>query len=286
MEPSSCKQLIIGLPDAGKTTFLAAVWHVVREKDVSGALQLKRMHGLQEHQNNILGKWCNCEKIERTKIPAEKIVSMLLYDPATGETTEIYFPDMSGESFERQWEDRKWTPEYDNLVREATGALVFIHPDKVHEPRLISEVSKAIATIPQYEEYPDPIEKDQAKEWLPKFAPTQVKLVDLLQFLCIQDYLQKPFKIAVIISAWDLISDQTTNPAQWLAERLPLLSQYLKSNPEIFPHRHYGVSAQGGDLEKDKARLLRKMNPTERIVIVGDDCASHDLTAPVKWIMS
>lgn len=285
MEPSLCKQLIIGLPGAGKTTFLAAMWHVVLEKDIPEALQLKMMHGLQEHQNDILGKWCNCEEIERTKIPAEKIVSMLLYDPASGETTEVYFPDMSGESFERQWKQRKWTSEYDNLVREATGALLFIHPDTVVEPRLISEVNQAIADISQFEEYSDSTEEVQPKEWLPELAPTQVKLIDLLQFLCIQDYLQKPFKVAVIISAWDLISDQTNNPTQWLADRLPLLNQYLKSNPEIFPHRIYGVSAQGGDLERDKARLLEKMNPTERIIIVGEDCGLHDLTTPVKWIM-
>ena len=286
MEYSSCKQLVIGLPETGKTTFLAALWHVVCEKDILGGLQLERMHGLQNHQNNILGKWCNCERIERTKIPAEIIVSMLLFDPINGKTTEVYFPDMSGESFERQWEERKWTSEYDNLVRESSGALLFIHPEKVQEPHLISEVSEAIANIPQYKEYQDPVEKNETKEWLPRFAPTQVKIVDLLQFLYIQDYLQKPFKIAVILSAWDLISDLIDNPSQWITERLPLLDQYLKSNSDMFPHRFYGVSAQGGDLNKDRARLLEKMNPTERIVIVGNDCPPHDITAPVKWIMS
>ena len=96
----------------------------------------------------------------------------------------------------------------------------------------------------------------------------------------------KPFKVAVIISAWDLISDLTDSPSQWVRERLPLLDQYLKSNSDIFSHRFYGVSAQGGDLEKDRIRLLEKLNPTERIIVTGEDCTPHDISAPVKWIMN
>ena len=40
--------LMMGLPQAGKTTFLAAMWHVLCGDDVNGALKLVRFTGDRE----------------------------------------------------------------------------------------------------------------------------------------------------------------------------------------------------------------------------------------------
>ena len=43
MEGSNVSHVMIGLPETGKTTFLAALWHVIRNHEaVPGALRLER----------------------------------------------------------------------------------------------------------------------------------------------------------------------------------------------------------------------------------------------------
>jgi hypothetical protein len=92
-------------------------------------------------------------------------------------------------------------------------------------------------------------------------------------------------QLAVIVSAWDLVGQSAGSPSNWLATRLPLLSQYLRANPDRFATRIFGVSAQGGDLTRDGERLLLEDVPARRIVVVEDTSETHDLTAPVRWAM-
>jgi hypothetical protein len=123
------------------------------------------------------------------------------------------------------------------------------------------------------------------RAWDADRVPTQVKLVDLVQALVREPFSLPRVQIAVIVSAWDLVSESAASPAAWLAARLPLLDQYLRANPERFAARIFGVSAQGGDLARDGERLLRQDVPARRIVVAEDASQSHDLTAPVRWAM-
>jgi hypothetical protein len=281
MEPINA--LLIGLPETGKTTFLAALWHVVESGEVQSSLKLENLHGNRDHLNLIRSEWSSCKPLSRTGITSEKLVSMLLTDPETGKTTEVYFPDMSGESFHLQWKTRKWTKEYDDIVIKASGALLFIHPNMVREPIRIDYASQFVDIIGKSESPPEGSSPESEIPWDPGFAPTQVELVDLLQFHKSRLIDRASFRIGLIISAWDLIKDQ--NPEDWLRKRLSLLDQYLKANQEYFILRIYGVSAQGGDLPKESDRLCEAIRPSDRIIVVGQDCGSHDITAPVKWVM-
>jgi stage III sporulation protein SpoIIIAA len=56
---SASNQLIIGLPETGKTTFLAALWHVVTSEEVNESLRLERLHGDSKYLNEISAKWAS-----------------------------------------------------------------------------------------------------------------------------------------------------------------------------------------------------------------------------------
>jgi hypothetical protein len=282
------KQLLVGLPATGKTTFLAALWHIVDSEEVSGSLRLEKLHGDREHLNKIRNDWLSCRKIDRTILGNEHLVSMQLTDQERNRLTEVFFPDLAGESFTFQWKDRMWSKEYDQLVCEAGGILLFVHP-KIVEPIRIDTVAKIAAEVEMEKSQTASGQnkpQDKPIPWNADDAPTQVQLVELLQFLADRVTTPLPLRVAVIVSAWDLvISYEEKSPEKWLTDRLPLLAQFLKANPEIFERRVYGVSAQGGDL-KDADGLLKKHVSSQRIIIVGYNCNQNDLTAPVKWLMS
>jgi hypothetical protein len=276
---SSRNQLIVGLPETGKTTFLAALWHVVTSEEIPGTLRLAHLYGSVEYLNEISGKWISSLPLGRTIQGAEELnIKMRLKTSEGEEATELVFPDMSGEAYRHLWDDRQWESHYDGIARAATGALLFIHPDKVEHPARIAELA-----IPA--ENGKPIEdgsNHRAADWHANHAGTAVKLVELLQFFTEESGSYRIERLSIVISAWDLVRENLT-PEEWLAKRLPLLGQYLRANQEKLAYRIYGLSAQGGDIAIEADRLRGLLKQSERIEIIGEDCRDHDITAPVKW---
>jgi hypothetical protein len=278
-----CRQLVLGLPGTGKTTFLAALWYLVVWGEVATGLRLDRLHGNREHLNRISSDWLSCRAVERTPVGSDTIVSMQLVATDTDERAEVFFPDMSGELFSLQWKERRCARAHHRLAREASGVLLFVHPNTVVEPVRIDEVTPIIEEIGPTADATD--DGNAPRSWDADRVPTQVKLVDLVSALVREPFALPHVQIAVIVSAWDLVGDSAGSPSSWLATRLPLLHQYLRANPERFATRIFGVSAQGGDLARDGERLLLEDVPARRIVVVEDETRSHDLTAPVRWAM-
>jgi hypothetical protein len=137
-------------------------------------------------------------------------------------------------------------------------------------------------------------EPDELVPYNPAQAPTAAILVDLLQAFRSLKERATPSLVALVVSAWDTVQATAVGlkapaPEEWVAERLPLLAQFLAVNTQAFSSRVYGVSAQGGDVRDpaEVARLLEFLDPERRIVVVGPDSAPavgpHDLSAPVRW---
>jgi hypothetical protein len=131
---------------------------------------------------------------------------------------------------------------------------------------------------------PEPPLDDLRREWSPELVPEQVRLVDLLQFLQQPPFARRLRRVAVSVSAWDVIPEPKPSPHAWLARELPLLHQFLECNPDSFEFRVYGISAQGGDVTGEKRSELARRTPSERIQCVGPDADPHDLTAPLLWL--
>ena len=167
--------------------------------------------------------------------------------------------------------------------------MLFIHSDTISAPQwIVDEV--ALSRHLNVE-----IPKGQEVEWHPRHAPTQVQLVDLLQLLRTDPLDNGPRKLAIMFSAWDKAEDEGLSPHDFLAEKLPLLTQYLTSNSDDWSWQVYGVSAQGGDYDNtddgsrpsDDAERLRGLDsPSLRIKLVKKDQeSSNDITEPLAWLM-
>jgi hypothetical protein len=264
----------------------------VDNKRSGASLVLEELHGDREYLNDIKEKWISFTRLERTRLVNEPVVSMKLVNSNENKKAiELFIPDLSGETYVNQWLKRGWTNKYQDLVIDSNGALLFIHPEKLIEPTRIDQANPIVNEIVDDDAIERDAKSDDQKrldtleEWDPRTAPTQVQLVELLQF--IEDFPKTtfPFKIALIISAWDLLDALGMSPEEWVKKELPLLHQYLFTNQNLFPYKIFGVSAQGWSYKDDEAKVSACKEPADRIIIKCDGYNGKDLTKPVAWIM-
>lgn len=282
--------VIAGFPESGKTTYLAALWSIL----TTGSSSILRFESLGEgdfsHLNAIAKRWLGGFRPFHTEIPGNKVVRMNLFD-RDQKQVRLAFPDLSGESYRHMFEERECDTQVAQILTSGEGMLYFIHSDTIQPPQLITTVmeqSQALGT---------PIPPNQYVPWAPRLAPTGVQTVDLLQLLRAKP-LEVPFRrLAIVLSAWDKVAEENRTPKEFLAERLPLLDQYLHCRADNWDWKIYGISAQGSDYEKEKETLnaaqqtkltaIRSLNDlAERITVIGDGIESHDLTEPLSWLMS
>lgn len=281
---------IVGLPASGKTTFLAALWELVCEDRVAKALQFHAIGSSdQAYLRKIVEVWRSAKEQARTELTGTSSVSMTLAD-AGGRVVRVTIPDVPGEAFRSMWEDRELD---DTLLGTlSTGnILLLLHGNKIKAPAWVTEraalrrATKAVKA------------ETAVQEWEPKFAPTQVQLVDLLQLTSHEPVGCPGRKVAVVVSAWDKAEGEGLDPGKFLDAKLPMLSQYLAAGRDRWDYRVYGVSAQGGDYDendrnkaspkkgKDAERLRDIDIPAERIRLVCGTDETHDLTGPLLWLM-
>lgn len=277
---TSQQHSIIGLPGSGKTTFLAALWHLLDAGEVSSKFVLDKLVGDHTHLNAIVDAWRKCEEVPRTSMAAEARVSIHVKEAATGKQAILHFPDFSGESFEHQLSSRSCTQEYIDGLEGPGGILLFVTADRPSDGMSIVDVAQMGAGS-MVVELPE-----THIEWSSELVPAQVNLVELLQFLQRRPFSRTVRRVAVVVSAWDVVQEPRLEPGQWLCRELPFLYQFLISNSSSFVFEVYGVSAQGGNVKSARRRELAQQTPSTRIQCVGFNTDPHDLTSPIAWLMS
>jgi hypothetical protein len=164
-------------------------------------------------------------------------------------------------------------------AQDCTGAFLFIHPNEIQKTSVIRP-----STDETSPEVTKPIKS--SKNWTPEQSSTQVQLVDILQILLQLRRERLPLRLAVIISAWDLVRSNIP-PTIWLDGRLPLLSQFIKANPDKIAANVFGISAQGGDLNTDFAALEKLEVPSKRCIAVeGLTLEPVSISAPLSFLVS
>lgn len=277
---------IIGLPGSGKTTLLAAIWHMVRETGSATALKFDGLsQGNYEHLNALAKRWRAGKKQQRTQTSGMKVVSMRL-KTAQGRSAEVSFPDIPGEDFSRMWEKREVDQAMVGTL-EAKAIMLIVNGDTIKFPAWIVEqmaIANGAGIVPAEADLVD---------WSPHLAPTQVQVVELLQFLMTGDLFVGPRRLAVLISAWDEVEGDGLEPEGVLSTKLPLLDQYLRNGRDPWTWCVWGVSAQGGVYEdQDKGEQLEATaalraldRPSDRIKVVEGRTVSTDITLPLEWLI-
>jgi Double-GTPase 1 len=206
-------------------------------------------------------------------------------------------PDLAGETIESFFVTRSIPHNLWERIQGADGLLLFVHCDHNADHTILEHPGFIDSEPATQNSSSEPPITDADPEWKLEDAAMQVKLVDLLQFIAESITLDKPMRIAVILSAWDLVEKAQTigpgaaialpkHPAKFLAHCWPLLHQFLESNEEMFCYRVFGASARGGGNSKAEIERLTNIDqPSERVILVDEDHRSTDLTRPVRWLL-
>lgn len=301
--------MLIGLPGSGKSTFIAAFWHVVDSKEIEADYVVTTYPDDRDYLNNIRDLWLQCKKIERT-VAEYREIFLNITDRKTDEVMEFIFPDVSGEMFLRQFQFRKFSEKYEQEISSAEGILLFVNPKKLKGPDLITDADTLLDGLPEtalgishelsaqtnsettnQEEKPAVAGKVKVTvDFDPKNSQTQIILVDLLQMASLK--MKKSCKVCIIVSAWDavissqIVDGHTVLPEEWLSKYLPLLRQFLDCHPDKFTVKVYGASAQGGDYDGNIDVLHDFDTPSDRIKVQDGAVLSNNITGPIKWLLN
>ena len=93
---TSQHHIILGYPESGKTTYLAALWHVIDAGLAGTSLVLEKTSGDAEYLNKIVEAWLRCEEVPRTYISNEEKVALHVRDTKTQATMVLTLPDFPG----------------------------------------------------------------------------------------------------------------------------------------------------------------------------------------------
>lgn len=288
--------VVCGLPGSGKTTYLAALWHLVQSQEIETKLTLQSLsYGDYEYLNAIRARWQRGQKQVRNVGEAPRIGLDL--KSTEGQEVSLLFLDHSGETFDRLWETRSCTDDVAEHLKDRLGVLLFLRSQGLKEPVPLTEMLRLEREME--DALPNDSESSQQQaisevDWKAEDAPDQVKIVDLLQSLSNEFRMRAREKLAIVVSAWDRVTEYDS-AEQFIRSRMPLLAQYLNSEPAHFELRFFAVSAQGGEyLEEDPkgeypdalTTLLSLDAPSKRIRMIHSSAEEHDLTVPLAWLMS
>lgn len=281
------KVMVCGLPYSGKSTFIGALWHLLDSGEATTSLEYDALPEDRERLNFLANKWRRCEPMDRTEISDAKLVELKV--KMDGEQLSIVLPDASGETWREMWEDRSCNHDILELARESVGVLLFAHVDMIDVPLPV-----VIAT--EQAEILDGGNTDASEQrtkavgkvvpYTPDKAPTQTKLVDILQLLAKPPLAStRARRLAVVLSAWDIAEEEGRDPVKYAETYFPLLYQYLQFSNDYEDVNIYGISALGGNLPQDAEKLRAVTKQSDRIRVVESDHASNDLTRPLAWIL-
>lgn len=287
--------LLMGLTGTGKTTFLVALDAVLDSQTDANGLKHAELAAERGYLQPLKEKWLRGEVLDRTNRQPPPPHQLVLVHERSGRTIGLSLPDLAGETFDEQFVTRSIPQDLWERLERADGLLLFVRCDDnanhtlLEDPRLMDPAGPAPGGQTALAE--------GIKEWRLEQACPQVKLVDLLQFVSERPQKGRPLRVAVMISAWDLVEkahdtkspaagELPNDPEKLLEERWALLKQFLDNNSDVFDTRAFGVSARGGDGSKEEtARLTALDCASERVILVDGNHRSNDLTRPIRWLL-
>lgn len=269
------KCLIAGLPSAGKSTYIAALWASEKDGNTSHALTCLKYPADTTYLDMLRKKWQNMETVDRTTIASPAEIELTMKVKETNEELTLLIPDFKGEVFQQVLVNQV----SDDIVRwcEESDRILFFARD--------------LGLMALQDELPSSgrdkgIEQKQDIEMELKDIHIVIQNIMLLKFLRER---MGNCRIAICISAWDAITtaDEESSVEEWMCKNYPFFYQYVVTH--FYKPQFYGVSAQGLDYGAPtvpEEELIQQSLEGKRAYIVHRNIADHDITKPLAELLA
>lgn len=272
--------VLLGLSSSGKTHFAGQLYGRLRR--TKGNLLLRQDSGTPPDLSpldNVLNSLASGHAAEHTQVQTWAEIALPLVDK-NGNCFDLRWPDYGGEQLTNAFRQRAISELWRERLRRAGGWIVLI---RLKTETTYPEVLSRLRDGPPE----DSANTARVSQW-----DANARWVEMLQIFLhvaghgVVDQLKVP-KLAVMLSCYDELEVTNKSPAEVLAERLPLVSSFIKSNWNSDKASVWGLSALGGELDKDSCNEHFIDEGPETLGWVVDPAGnrSSDLTLPLAWTL-
>lgn len=280
MKPSEHTIMLIGGPQAGKTSFLARLWLDI-EAGANG-IGLSERPKDEEYLRKISASLLTGEFPPRTPQSESAHCDIPLHTH-NGQNAQLIVPDLSGEVWQTLYERREWPANFENLINENCTCLIFLRATEFVE--LVDWITA------------DYQESSAERGGVESSVPTEIIVVDWLQMLKTAysrsvGSSHRP-RIGLVFSVWDeLPTKYQESPLQYLKSDFKMLNQFVENNSDRYSFGLFALSATGGDLQRDAFKKEFVANPTShgyvrtKSVGVAEKEQDFPISALISWCLS
>lgn len=250
--------LIAGLPGAGKSTYIAALWATTKRTERSYELSLSEKPNDAEYLNKLSDKWLSAEPVDRTLSEVPENITLKWEKKMNKELVSLTIPDFKGEIFTKLISGDS-TQVINDSFENSDAAIVFIND--MDPGTLDGEIG-------------DKTEESQsANETF-----TVESMSKLTQNILLVKSIRESMgdcNIIIAISSWDKNGDVKKSAEDWLKLNHRLFYNVIRNN--FTKYIIVGVSAQGGDYNSgNKTQLAHNK---ENRAYIYETMKVYDLTS-------
>jgi hypothetical protein len=286
--------VLLGGPNSGKTHFAGQLYGRLKRRP--GRLRLQENAGTPADLSALEEVLASLEEGRAADHTAESTWAEICLSVINeqGMAFELRWPDYGGEQIRAVYKNRAVTDAWGNRLQTATGWMLLI--------RLDAETTypDALEQLAKIDQLPPENVGARASAW-----DANAYWIELLQILLhtagrgTVSRLQQP-KLALMLSCYDKLATHDKSPADFLAEKLPLLAAFIHNAwlPEAVSV--WGLSSLGKELDaKSQDPAFINDGPEYQGWVIAPDhygqdpherqkqarIKDTDLTKPLSWLL-
>jgi hypothetical protein len=265
--------LLAGLPAAGKSTYIAALWAVEKDGKSGHLLSCDERPSDSSYVDGMSDNWTVLEKVRRTTFAEPMEIVLPMKKQSTGKKIYLSLPDFKGEIFQ-QILGNSVSSDVVAWCEKSQGILFMLNLGNYSPEFFQEQISDT--TKPKVE-----LEKAVL---LPNDIDPVIQNILLLKYLYSK---MGNCPIALCFSSWDSTDySDGQNVEEWVKANHPCIYNFVSAH--FTKYRYYGISAQGADYseldEKSSDELAEKATRKERAFVYRDRI-SYDITEPLDFLI-
>lgn len=274
MSENTKKCLVVGFPNAGKSTYIGAFWAIEKDGGTGHTLTFENYPSERKYLNSLKDNWLEQKIVDRTIQLSQDLVFDLMHCNDRRKLS-VSIPDFKGEAFSQLLLGN--TPDkLDEWIQKSDSILLFIENC---EEEIYSEEFGDNAIV-ERETPSTAFSIGEIEPW--------IKVVQILKYLNKE---KGDIPLSICVSAWDTTINnlcEGESVESWLKAEHLFFYNFTKHH--FSDVKFYGISAQGLDyddrgeeLTDERVRELTERG--ERAYISSGTDKDYDITKPLAWLL-